>query len=176
MRQSKVLHLFEMLIVCAVGLYLIINPGEAWKTAVLILGIALTACGAVAILVSVFMYRKENQKKRALGITAAGVIALAAGLFILIMGAARLEGILSKVAGVLIAFSGILNLVKAFDSKKAGSKGWPVLLGLSILTIALGVVVFTGLFGFSAVHSVVVVLGIILIYNGVLGIISAVGE
>lgn len=176
MRQSKVLHLFEMLIVCAVGLYLIINPGDAWKTAVRILSIALTACGAIAIIVSIFMFRKEEQKKRAAGVAGAGVVALAAGLFLLIMGPDRLEDIFCKVAGVLIAFSGILNLVKTFDSKKAGSKGWPILLALSIITIALGVVVFTGMFGLDAVHTVVVILGIILIYNGVLGIIAAMGE
>ena len=176
MRQSKLVHLFEMLIVCAVGLYLVINPGEAWRTAVLILGIALTACGAIAIIASLFMFRKEEQKKRAAGIVASGVFALAAGIVLLVLGPDRLGSILGKVAGVLIAFSGILNLVKAFDSKKAGSKGWPVLLALSVLTILLGVVVFIGLFGISAVHTIVVILGIVLMYNGVLGIIAAMGE
>jgi hypothetical protein len=48
---------------------------------------------------------------------------------------------------------------------------------LAILTILLGAAVFAGLFGIAdAASTVVVIVGIILIYNGVLGIIAAMGE
>ncbi len=177
MRQSKVLHLFEMLIVCAVGLYLILNPREALETALKVLAIALTACGAVAVIVSVFMWTKQEQRKRALAVTAAGLAALAAGIFLLVTPFEKIDSFFSKIAGVLIAFSGILNLVKAIDTKKAGGKAWQVLLALAILTIVLGAFVFTGFFGIADMTTtVVVIVGVILIYNGVLGIIAALGE
>ncbi len=177
MRQSKVLHLFEMLIVCAVGLYLVLNPSEALTTALKVLAIALTACGAVAIIVSIFMLVKSEQKKRAVGILLAAIVALAAGIFLLVTPFEKIDSLFSKIAGVLIAFSGILNLVKAIDTKKGGGKGWQVLLALAILTILLGAAVFAGLFGIAdAASTVVVIVGIILIYNGVLGIIAAMGE
>ena len=63
---------------------------------------------------------------------------------------------------------------KALEVKQEGGKGWGILLALSLLTIALGVLIYVNPFKVQA--ALVIMVGAVLIYNGVLGIIAAVQE
>ncbi len=106
-------------------------------------------------------------------IALAGCVAVVAGL-VVILAPNLLTQVFRFVAGILVAFSGILNLVKALEARKEGKKGWQILLALSIIAIAMGVLVFIN--PFRAESTLVILVGAVLIYNGILGIIAAIQE
>ena len=174
MRQTKLLHIFEMLLICGLGLTLVLYPRKSWETALVILGFALLAGGIIAVGYYLLILRKrENPDQSAMMVCIAGLVAAALGV-IIIVKPSLFNRLFQAAAGILVAFSGILNLVKAIDMKKDGGKGWPVLLVLSLITIALGVLIFIN--PFTAQKTLVILVGCVLIYNGVLGIVTAIQE
>ena len=170
-RQTKLLHIFEMVLLCALGFWLILHPGQSLKTAVRILGIGLLAGGALAI--GFFCFSKQKQDLRIIGGLILGIAGVAAGLFVLIKPTWVIN-IFPMAAGIFVAFSGILNMVHALETRKAGNRGWQILLGLSVVSIVVGILLFAN--PFSYMSTLVRLLGAILIYNGVLGVIAAVQE
>lgn len=174
MRRSKLLHIFEMVLVCALGLALVIYPKKTWETSLRILGIALLACGVLAALYYFIVLRRRgsgSQNEMLVGVL--GCVAVVVG--IVVLAAPKLfTNLFGFVAGILVAFSGILNLMKAIDVKKNDGKGWKVLLGLSLVAIALGVLIFID--PFKAPATLIILVGAVLIYNGVLGIVATIQE
>lgn len=180
MRQTKMLHIFEMLLICGLGLTLILYPGKSWNTAMFILGIALAICGVVAVGYYYFVLRnKPDARQNGILVCVAGGVAVILGLIVMIAPNV-FKKLFQSIAGILVAFSGILNLVKAMDVKKAEANAnerfneWPILLGLSLVTIALGVLIFIN--PFRRESTLVVLVGGVLIYNGVLGIVTAIQD
>lgn len=180
MRQTKMLHIFEMLLLCGLGLTLILAPGKSLRTAMIILGIALMVCGVVAAGYYFFVLRnRPDPERNGILICVLGCVGLILGLIIIIVPS-LLKGLFRAAAGVLVAFSGILNLVKALDVKKEEEeakekrKEWPFLLALSLVAIALGVLIFIN--PFKSESTLVILVGAVLIYNGVLGIFTAIQD
>ncbi len=179
MRQTKMLHIFEMLLICGLGLTLILYPKRSLNAATVILGIALTVCGLVAAGYYFFILRKKPEAGNGILVCILGVLGIIAGL-IVIIAPNLIKKLFPSVAGILVAFSGILNLVKAIDVKKEEEeakerfKEWPILLGLSLVAIALGVLIFIN--PFQKESTLVILVGSVLIYNGVLGIVTAIQE
>ena len=173
MRQKKMLHILEMLVVCALGITLILSPRRSLDAALTILGIALLAGGVIAVGYYFFTRHKASEGQQPMFIALAGCVAVVAGL-VVILAPNLLTQVFRFVAGILVAFSGILNLVKALEARKEGKKGWQILLALSIIAIAMGVLVFIN--PFRAESTLVILVGAVLIYNGILGIIAAIPE
>lgn len=173
MRQKKMLHILEMLVVCGLGLTLILSPKRSLDTALTILGIALLAGGVIAVGYYFFTRHKVSEGQQPMFIALAGCVAVVAGL-VVILAPNLLTQVFRFVAGILVAFSGILNLVKALEARKEGKKGWQILLVLSLIAIAMGVLVFIN--PFQSESTLVILVGAVLIYNGILGIIAAIQE
>ena len=173
MRQKKMLHILEMLVVCALGITLILSPRRSLDAALTILGIALLAGGVIAVGYYFFTRHKASEGQQPMFIALAGCVAVVAGL-VVILAPNLLTQVFRFVAGILVAFSGILNLVKALEARKEGKKGWQILLALSIIAIAMGILVFIN--PFRAESTLVILVGAVLIYNGILGIIAAIQE
>ena len=173
MRQKKMLHILEMLVVCALGITLILSPRRSLDAALTILGIALLAGGVIAVGYYFFTRHKASEGQQPMFIALAGCVAVVAGL-VVILAPNLLTQVFRFVAGILVAFSGILNLVKALEARKEGKKGWQILLALSIIAIAMGVLVFIN--PFRAESTLVILVGAVLIYNGILGIVTAIRE
>lgn len=183
MRRTKYLRIFEMVLLCALGLTLVLYPEKTWKTSLSILGTALLVGGVLAALYYFLVLRRRDAASRdnmLVGI--AGCTAALVGL-IMVLIPSLFTNAFGFVAGILVAFSGILNLVKAIDLRRADQhdeepdvvkKRWLVLMALSLVTIALGVLIFIDPFKKQA--TLVILVGAVLIYNGVLGIVTAIQE
>ena len=102
-----------------------------------------------------------------------GLAAIVAGLVVLIKPG-WVIAVFPMVAGVFVAFNGILNTLHALQTRRAGSRGWQILLVLSLLSIVVGILLFANPFAYMS--TLVILLGAVLIYNGILGIIAAAQE
>lgn len=179
MRQTKLLHIFEMLLICGLGLTLVLYPNRSLNAAIVILGIALAVCGVVATGYYFFVLRKKPEAKNGIPVCILGVVGMIVGLVVIFVPN-LFKKLFQAVAGILVAFSGILNLVKALDVRKEELEAkerfneWPILLGLSLVAIALGVLIFIN--PFRKESTLVILVGSVLIYNGVLGIVTAIQE
>lgn len=151
MAKKSSLKLSSPLIYIILGALLVIFNAQLLNWAMTLAGIFFIVMGVVDIV-----------KGRA----TSGIVNLAIGIIIIVLGWTIFDIVL-KVLGVLIAAKGVMDLVSVLKSKKANA--------LSIifvaLTIAIGVMlaVSTG----DVLGTVMKVCGVLLIIDGVLGLIGA---
>ena len=143
------------------GLLLILWPGKTLELAAKILGIALLV-GAVVSGVS--WYRDRHQSGGDYASLAVGILCLLAGLIVLVAPRSIIS-MLPKLIGVVIVINGVLNLAQAMDMRKMDAGGWIGAAVLAVLTIVAGL--FLIFFAFSAMKAAVMVIGGIILYNGV---------
>mgnify|MGYP002625652213 CR=1 FL=1 len=145
----------------ALGLVLFIWPGKTLTLAARILGIALLLGAAV----SGFSWYREKDKAgstfASLGIAA---LCLIAGLIVLI-APKGVVSLLPKLIGIAILVNGVINLAQSMELRNVGQSGWTPSMVMAVLTIALGL--FLVIFSFSAMKAAVMVIGGVLVYNGV---------
>lgn len=92
-----------------------------------------------------------------------GLISLGLGLF-MITHPEGIMGLIPALFGILLVGYGIGNILRAVDAKKSGFGSWGLLLALAILSILLGVVILNN--PFSALETILMVIGAGLIYEG----------
>lgn len=148
-------------LLCAVlGLVLLIWPGTTTQIVCMLLGIVLFAYGAIQIVL--YLFNKERTIVSQ-GMLVLGIIFAVIGGWILL----RPEMIIMAVpviVGVLIVIHGLHNATQAFALKKGGYEKWWVAFLLGILTVVLGgILIFNP---FQVVNTVVRLIGIFLIYDG----------
>jgi len=163
LRTNSILSSILMILV---GIFLFVYPGRTLDLAVRIVGIALLVLGAVGILSYVLGGKKDGG---AAALTAP-VLAAAAGLVLLIAPGFVLS-ILPFVAGVLIVITGASRLLEALTLRRRGGSGAPLAILLSVVTILLGIVIIFN--PFKTLSLLVKVLGVIVIYTGVSGLLIA---
>lgn len=142
------------------GLLLIIWPGKTLEWAAKILGVAFLL-GAVICCVS--WYRDRHIHGGDYTTLAIGILSLVAG--IVVFAAPRgVITLLPKIVGVAIAVNGVLNLAQALELRKQGGS-WlgPVI--MAALTVVAGL--FLVFFSFGAMKAAVMVIGGVIVYNGV---------
>ena len=64
MRRTKYLRIFEMVLLCALGLTLVLYPEKTWKTSLSILGTALLVGGVLAALYYFLVLRRRDAASR----------------------------------------------------------------------------------------------------------------
>lgn len=133
----------------ALGIILLVSPGEALNIAMTIAGIFFIISGII-----------ELVRKNWIG----GVISLVIGVAILILGW-TLINIVMLVLGILIAVKGIIALVQAIQQKKKNV----LTILFPILTILVGILLAFG----NLTGIVLLVGGILLIIVGALGLVGA---
>lgn len=142
-------QLFSSLLYIVVGALLIAFPGDALKWGMTLAGIFFIVSGVLDI---------------ARNSTAGGAVSLIIGLAILVLGWLFVEIVL-LVLGILIAVKGIVALVDALKKRKKNL----LELVFAILTIVVGLVLAFG----NALDTMVIIVGILLVADGVIGLIGS---
>ena len=142
-------ELISSVLYIVIGVLLAVFPSKA-------LGWAMTIAGVVFVVSGVLDLIKGNTK--------GGVISLIIGVAILVLGW-TVTGIVLLVLGILIAVKGAIALL---DALKKSNKALMDLL-FPILTIVVGLMLAFG----YALEIMVIIVGILLIVDGVVGLIGA---
>ena len=159
-RFSKNNVLLSILMII-LGLLLIIWPGKTLEVAAKILGIALLVGGVISCF---SWYRDRHVYGGDYTTLAIGILCLVAGLVVFIAPHGVIT-LLPKIIGVGIAVNGVLNLAQSMEMRKMGSANWMGPVIMAALTVVAGL--FLVFFSFSAMKAAVVVIGGVIIYNGV---------
>ena len=149
------------IVMVALGLVLFLWPGKTLELAARILGVALLVGAAIC---GVSWYRDRHKVNRDYGTLALGIIALVAGIIVL----AAPKGVITllpKLIGLAVVVNGVLNLAQALDLRRMGGGSWTSSMVMAVITIAAGL--FLLFFAFGAMKVAVMVIGGILVYNGV---------
>ena len=150
MAKKKNSELFSSILYIIVGILLVCFPESALSWAMTIAGIVFVVSGILELF-------KKNW--------AGGAISLIIGIAILILGWV-LAGIVLLVLGILIAIKGIVALIDVF--KKSKKNALEIL--FPILTIVIGILLAFG----NLTHIILIVGGILLAIDGVLGLIGSI--
>ena len=143
-------NLFVSILYVILGLLLIIFPGDALKWAMTLAGIFFIVSGILELI-----------KKNWFG----GAISLIIGVVILALGWTIIDIVL-LVLGILIAIKGIIALINALKKRKKNALS----ILFAILTIVVGLVLAFG----NALTIMVIIAGVLLVINGMLGLMSAI--
>ena len=142
-------NLFSSILYLIIGVLLIAFPGD-------IISWAMTCAGIFFAISGVLEMLKKNY--------ASGAVSLFIGIVILVLGW-LVADIVLLVLGVLIAVKGIVALLEALKRKKLNV----IEIVYAALTIAAGSFLAFG----NSVGVLVMIVGIILVVNGVVGLVSA---
>lgn len=159
-RFSKNNVLLSILMII-LGLLLIIWPGKTLEVAAKILGIALLVGGVICCF---GWYRDRNVYGGDYTTLAIGILCLVAGIVVFVAPHGVIT-LLPKIIGVGIAVNGVLNLAQAMEMRKMGGVNWVGPVIMAALTVVAGL--FLVFFSFSAMKAAVMVIGGVIIYNGV---------
>lgn len=166
LREFRWSFIITALVFIALGLLLILRPNLARELLAYAVGGALAVYGLFNILS--FLFAKDRTLSFELVI---GVITAAVGIFILASPGTVLN-IIQIVLGLAIIIDSLLGIKRAFTLRELGLGSWGAILSLSILTSILGIlfVMHQDLFG----SALMVVIGIILLYQGVSDLITVI--
>lgn len=143
------------------GLLLILWPGKTLEWAAKILGIAFLM-GAV---ISCFSWFRDRHIHGGDYTTLAiGILSLIAGIVVFAAPHSVIT-LLPRIVGVAIAVNGVLNLAQALELRKMGGVSWLGPVVLAALTVVAGL--FLVFFSFGAMKAAVMVIGGVIVYNGV---------
>lgn len=160
LKGLKVNYTASALVCVVVGLVLLIWPGTTTQIVCMILGLELLIYGAV----QVFLYLASKERNMiSQGMMLLGVVVAVIGVWILIKPEMIIMAV-PVIVGILIAIHGIHNISQAITLKKNQYDGWWIACLMGILTVALGAVLIYN--PFSVVNTVVRLIGIFLIYDG----------
>ena len=130
--------------------------------------IGIGAAAAVIGVISVIRYLRKPENRYELLM---GLVFAATGVYI-ICSPQTLQNLVAVVFGILILFHGIVDVQSTVKLYKARDALWPVALVISVLTIAAGVVLIC--LRKQAVQTLAVVIGIMLICEGLMDVWVAV--
>ena len=162
--KSKFTNIIKLIINVALGLVLLFYPGQTLDTAVKALGIVIIVAGAVALISSLTQSEKNGYVMFQL---IGALIGIVAGIIVL-TNRGLVISIFPVLTGVGIAIYGAFGIAQALTFRKFYSTGWQASLLFSVITIGVGILIAAN--PFSTMNTIVRLVGIVLIYNGVVGI------
>ena len=155
------------LLYLALGIFLLMVPGTALNVVCYALGGVVLACAAVQLVRYFAVERGVFQSQLTL---VSGIVCLALGAF-LIIRSDIVVSILPIVFGLFVIFDAIGRVQNALDLRRCGYDSWKGFLFLPVLSVVLGVVLVINPFG--AMETLVMAIGIILIIEGAINLLSA---
>ena len=149
------------------GVFMVIHPDITASSLRIMFGVIMLIYGIVNI-VSFFL-NKDSEENLFLELASA-VIAIALGVFVLVADAALINSILFYTMGVIIIIDGLVNAKRAFNLKGYGMKLWYVFLILAAISVITGVlcIVFKDILA----SVIVVIIGCVLIYEGIASLVT----
>ena len=142
----------------ALGIFLLMVPGTALNVVCYALG-GVVLLGAVIQLVRYFLVERGIFQSQLTLIS--GLVCLALGGFL----------ILPIVFGLFVIFDSLGRVQNALELRRCGYGSWKGFLLLALLSVVLGVVMIVDPFG--AMETLVMAIGVILIIEGALNLLSA---
>ena len=143
----------------AVGVVLILFPGEAMDISIKVIGAILLVAGVSGIILGI------KGEGAYIAYTMSGAVtAIVAGI-VCFLQPQLIKSVLPLIMGVVILATGVFNIVNAFSAKKAGASRWLISLLLAVITVICGIVILLNLNGTA--NLLVTIIGIIFVYNGV---------
>lgn len=162
--KSKFTNILKLIIIVALGFVLIFYPGQTLDTAVKALGIVIIVAGAVALISSLTQKDKNSYVMFQL---IGALIGLTTGIIVL-TNRGLVISIFPVLTGVGIAIYGAFGIAQALTFRKFYTTGWQASLLFSVVTIGVGMLIAAN--PFSTMNTIVRLVGIVLVYNGVVGI------
>ena len=160
--RLKTNFLIDAIALIVVGLVLIFLPGTTLGLLTKAIGYIILVAGISSVLGG--LLKKEQNIVTRNSSMGAGLIIAVVGLWIL-LNPAFFESIIPVIAGVIVLFSGLMNLGEALSLGTSHYRKWWVALILAVLTIILGA--FLLFHPITAMSYVVQLIGAALVYNGV---------
>ena len=151
----------------ALGIFLLMVPGTALNVVCYALG-GVVLLGAVIQLVRYFLVERGIFQSQLTLIS--GLVCLALGGF-LILRSDIVVRILPIVFGLLVIFDSLGRVQNALELRRCGYGSWKGFLLLALLSVVLGVVMIVDPFG--AMETLVMAIGVILIIESALNLLSA---
>ena len=155
------------LLYVGLGIFLVMKPGTALNIVCYALGGVVLACAAVQLIRYFVAERGVFQSQLTL---ISGLVCLALGVFLLLRSDIVVK-ILPIVFGLFVIFDAIGRVQNALDLRRCGYDSWKGFLLLPVLSVVLGVVLVINPFG--AMETLVMAIGIILIVEGAINLLSA---
>ena len=155
------------LLYLALGIFLLMVPGTALNVVCYALG-GVVLLGAVIQLVRYFLVERGIFQSQLTLIS--GLVCLALGGF-LILRSDIVVRILPIVFGLFVIFDSLGRVQSALELRRCGYGSWKGFLLLALLSVVLGVVMIVDPFG--AMETLVMAIGVILIIEGALNLLSA---
>ena len=149
------------------GVFLLMKPTTALNIVCYALGAVVLACAAVQLIRYFVVERGVFQSQLTL---ISGIICLALGAF-LILRSDIVVSILPIVFGLFVIFDSISRVQNALDLRRCGYSSWKSFLLLPVLSVVLGVIMILNPFG--TMETLVMAIGIILIVEGSINLLSA---
>lgn len=151
----------------ALGIFLLLEPGTALNVVSYALGAVVLVCAVVQLVRYFTVERGIFQSQLTL---VSGLICLALGGFLLLRSDIVVS-VLPIVFGLFVIFDSIGRIQNALELRRCGYSSWKGFILLGLLSIALGVIMILN--PFAAMETLVMAIGIILIIEGALNLISA---
>ena len=151
----------------ALGIFLLMVPGTALNIVCYALGGVVLACAAVQLIRYFVVERGVFQSQLTL---ISGLICLALGAFLLLRSDVVVS-VLPIVFGLFVIFDSLGRIQNALELRRCEYPSWKGFLLLAVLSIALGVIMIVDPFG--TMETLVMAIGVILIVEGSLNLLSA---
>lgn len=142
-------ELFSSLLYIVIGILLVVFKSQTLNWAMTIVGLFFVISGALDLV-----------KKNYTG----GAVSLIIGIAILVLGWAAAQIVL-LVLGILIAIKGIVAFIDAFKKKRTNALD----LVFPVLTVVVGLMLAFG----NALDIMIIIVGVLLAVDGVLGLIAS---
>ena len=155
------------LLYLALGIFLLMVPGTALNVVCYALGGVVLACAAVQLVRYFVVERGVFQSQLTL---ISGLVCLALGAF-LILRSDVVVRVLPIVFGLFVIFDSLGRIQNALELRRCGYPSWKIFLLLAVLSVVLGIVMVVDPFG--TMETLVMAIGLILILEGALNLLSA---
>ena len=149
------------------GIFLLLVPGTALNIVCYALGGVVLACAAVQLIRYFAVERGVFQSQLTL---ISGLVCLGLGAFLIIRSDIVMR-ILPIVFGLFVIFDSLGRIQNALELRRCEYPSWKGFLLLAVLSIALGVIMIVDPFG--TMETLVMAIGIILIVEGSINLLSA---
>ena len=151
----------------ALGIFLLMVPGMALNIVCYALGGVVLACAAVQLIRYFAVERGVFQSQLTL---ISGLVCLGLGAFLIIRSDIVVR-ILPIVFGLFVIFDSLGRIQNALELRRCEYSSWKGFLLLAVLSIVLGIIMILDPFG--TMETLVMAIGVILIIEGALNLLSA---
>lgn len=160
-KSLKANDMISSIVYVIIGLVLLIWPGTSTQVVCMVLGIVLLVYGLVQV--ALYLLKKEKTMLSQ-GMLILGIIFSVLGIWILIKPEMIIMAV-PVIVGIIIIMHGLHNTLQALELKKMDYGNWWMALFFGILTLISGLILAYN--PFKVVNTVVRVIGIFLIYDGI---------